>query len=516
MCVRYVQRYDKFINAMKHRAFDDELYSEKHHIVPRCMNGSNDESNLIKLYPREHYIAHMLLALAYPTNFKLISAFIQMAHKNTKKVNGLLQDRVYTSRMYHKLKVDFYDILKQNNQLGFGNKGFVYARTVDTNELMKVTSEEFKNNTNLRFHTKGMVYATMKISSQPVYVTSDEYKNNPDLIFHTNGMVSAISNSTSQQVYVTCEEFKNNPDLYFHTNGMVHATSITTSQTHYVTCEEYRNNPDLTFHTKGMINATSKTSNIPVYVTCEEYNANEDLYIDQSYHEIPIRDILNDTTLIVTKDDWSTSYKNVMCEPEKGKLKKRHRYVMVKTFSECNIQSKKAQYRGMIGVRCKQTNAFLHIDPNLYNPLLHDTPTKGKVLCKDQQGNLKLVSKQDFNSGEYVGQTKGLCKVLDKQTNTIVLITKSELQNDPERYEGHMKGKINVVDKTTGLRLSIKKEDYDKSRFCAIGNSSLLFECVVKETGKQKKINYFEYLIFPYKYDIIDFIKFDKITAQHK
>lgn len=99
---------------------------------------------------------------------------------------------------------------------------------------------------------------------------------------------------------------------------------------------------------------------------------------------------------------------------------------------------------------------------------------------------------------------------------TIVLITKSELENNPERYEGHMKGKINVVDKTTGLRLSFKKEDYDKARFCAIGNSSLLFECFVKETGKQKKINYFEYLIFPYKYHIIDFIKFDKITAQHK
>ena len=37
-------------------------YKERHHILPKCMGGNDDESNLIDLYAREHYEAHKLLA----------------------------------------------------------------------------------------------------------------------------------------------------------------------------------------------------------------------------------------------------------------------------------------------------------------------------------------------------------------------------------------------------------------------------------------------------------------------
>ena len=474
----YVVRYFKFIELMKQRLLIDQQYTEKHHINPRCMGGTDDEYNLIKLLPREHYIAHMILALAYPSNFKIMSAFVQMAHKNTKKITGqILSDRVYSSKTYHKLKCQFYEQVKENN------KGVVYARDIDSNNLVKTTSTEFNNN--------------------------------PNLIFHTKGFVNAISNITNEPIRVTREEYKNNDSLITHSTGVVYAISITTQQTVRVTKEEYKNNNDLTHNCIGMMNAYDSNTNQKIRVTSDEYKNNDDLYIDQSFYRIKIKDVHTNKIITINKEDWC-EYKDIMLEPESGKIKKKHKYVMIKTFCDKDIEYKKQMNKGKVLVKCKLTNTFMSVTVDLYDPLIHDTTTKGKVLCKDQQGNLKLVSKQDFNSGEYVGQTKGMCKVLDKQTNTIVLITKSELQNDPERYEGHMKGKINVVDKTTGLRLSIKKEDYDKSRFCAIGNTSLLFECFVKETGKQKKINYFEYLIFPYKYDIIDFIKFDKITAQHK
>ncbi|QIO02463.1 putative homing endonuclease [Salmonella phage allotria] len=35
---------------------------ETHHIIPRCVGGTNDESNLVNLTRREHFVCHRLLA----------------------------------------------------------------------------------------------------------------------------------------------------------------------------------------------------------------------------------------------------------------------------------------------------------------------------------------------------------------------------------------------------------------------------------------------------------------------
>lgn len=57
-----------------------EEYHERHHIIPRCMGGTNDKENLIDLYAHEHYIAHKLLALENIKNQKLQYAWWQMCH----------------------------------------------------------------------------------------------------------------------------------------------------------------------------------------------------------------------------------------------------------------------------------------------------------------------------------------------------------------------------------------------------------------------------------------------------
>lgn len=57
--MNYQRVYNELINRAKDRLL--EGYVENHHIVPRCMNGSDSSENLVVLTPEEHYLAHQLL-----------------------------------------------------------------------------------------------------------------------------------------------------------------------------------------------------------------------------------------------------------------------------------------------------------------------------------------------------------------------------------------------------------------------------------------------------------------------
>ena len=49
----------------------DDACFENHHIIPRCMGGSNDFLNLVYLTPEEHFLAHQLLIKIYPKVYSL-------------------------------------------------------------------------------------------------------------------------------------------------------------------------------------------------------------------------------------------------------------------------------------------------------------------------------------------------------------------------------------------------------------------------------------------------------------
>ena len=58
--------YERVYNQIIENAKLDEpnrkgMYTERHHIIPRCMGGTNEKSNLVKLTAREHFLCHWLL-----------------------------------------------------------------------------------------------------------------------------------------------------------------------------------------------------------------------------------------------------------------------------------------------------------------------------------------------------------------------------------------------------------------------------------------------------------------------
>lgn len=60
-------------------------YYEKHHIIPKCMGGSNNKENIIWLYAREHFIAHKLLSEENPDVYGLAVAYFRMCTSSNGK-----------------------------------------------------------------------------------------------------------------------------------------------------------------------------------------------------------------------------------------------------------------------------------------------------------------------------------------------------------------------------------------------------------------------------------------------
>lgn len=86
--MNYTNIYNNLIQKATTRTLNG--YKESHHIIPRCMDGSDDKTNLVDLTPEEHFLAHQLLVKMYPDNQKLIFALVIMHGKNptTNKLFG--------------------------------------------------------------------------------------------------------------------------------------------------------------------------------------------------------------------------------------------------------------------------------------------------------------------------------------------------------------------------------------------------------------------------------------------
>lgn len=78
--------YRRLIERARRRVLDG--YVERHHVVPRCLGGSDKRSNIVQLTAEEHYVAHQLLVQIHPENFGLVWAAIGMTNSSGKMFRG--------------------------------------------------------------------------------------------------------------------------------------------------------------------------------------------------------------------------------------------------------------------------------------------------------------------------------------------------------------------------------------------------------------------------------------------
>lgn len=134
---KYKKLYYQIIENRKNNPLPNTKYTEKHHIIPKSLGGSNDPDNLVKLSAREHYLCHYLLTKFTIGNNKRkmiygFNAFIM-------KGNGDQHERRINSVLYEKMRKELRKVLQERK----GEKSPGYGRK-DPPETNRKRSESLK------------------------------------------------------------------------------------------------------------------------------------------------------------------------------------------------------------------------------------------------------------------------------------------------------------------------------------------------------------------------------------
>ena len=107
----YKEFIENILNTRGRFSCGDE-YHERHHIKPRCMNGGDEDDNLIDLYAREHFEAHRLLAQENPENSSLVYAWTCMAFVR----GGNVQQYELTKEEYEEARIALSKTVSRSNR----------------------------------------------------------------------------------------------------------------------------------------------------------------------------------------------------------------------------------------------------------------------------------------------------------------------------------------------------------------------------------------------------------------
>lgn len=167
--MNYKRIYDELIESRlkMNRKKSKREYFEKHHIVPKCLGGKNEQNNYVLLTAREHFICHFLLTKIYDSE-KLKYAF------NMMYVSSDIQSRYFNSRLFQRNKENLRAILSERmaNMTGEDHHSFGIPRPDYVKEKIKKWHEEMTESEKIERKLK--ISETTKIAMDKI---SDQEKD---------------------------------------------------------------------------------------------------------------------------------------------------------------------------------------------------------------------------------------------------------------------------------------------------------------------------------------------------
>lgn len=183
----YTKHYNLLINKAKNREEKEGVYYEKHHIKLRSEGGTNEESNIVKLTAREHFVAHWLLYREIPSSYVRAEAFRMMCDVDpstnkrrytpgsrivaeAREASARLKSELYKKKCWVKKDGEQRYIFKQEleiyEELGW-QRGKNYSPSKETREKLRQS----------RLNEKPRGEEFRKKMSK---VVSERYKKNPE------------------------------------------------------------------------------------------------------------------------------------------------------------------------------------------------------------------------------------------------------------------------------------------------------------------------------------------------
>lgn len=101
--IKYRKLYIKLIERCEYMT-KEELsgYNERHHIIPKCMNGSDTEDNIIVVPVRYHIMLHILLTEIFPDDKKILLASSIMLYGNEERRESI--EKHFSTRTVARLR----------------------------------------------------------------------------------------------------------------------------------------------------------------------------------------------------------------------------------------------------------------------------------------------------------------------------------------------------------------------------------------------------------------------------
>jgi len=97
---KYTKWYNSIISNAQTRTLPKDTYIERHHIIPRSLGGNNEQSNLVKLTAREHFVCHLLLT-------KMTTG--RMRYKMSKALTMIMSIRRVGNRSNYSITSRWYE-----------------------------------------------------------------------------------------------------------------------------------------------------------------------------------------------------------------------------------------------------------------------------------------------------------------------------------------------------------------------------------------------------------------------
>lgn len=134
---KYSRWYFSLVSSRKNRILSDNVYIEKHHIIPRSLGGNDSDSNIVLLTAREHFIAHLLLVKMFVGEKKIKMSFALKCMTNFQ--NSYHSRYNPSSRIYEISRKYAVEAISFKNT---GHPGYLKKQSLESRKKISISMKE--------------------------------------------------------------------------------------------------------------------------------------------------------------------------------------------------------------------------------------------------------------------------------------------------------------------------------------------------------------------------------------